>query len=842
MKKKPLLPLLYWLADRQLRRPWWVVACVLLTLIPAGLLASRLELRTSFSELLPDDKPSVVELHRVNERLAGASTLTVAAEGSDVESLKRFVDRVAPRIRELGPEYVAGVDDGTRVVQEFFRQNKHLYADLPDLQKLRDDVVARYDWEVGKQAGTNLDLEDDEAPPELSASALEKRFQKKVDEAKKSAKGVDGYYIGEDGKLAVILVRTPLGSGDERAFELRKIITRIVDEERPAIADPALRIAFTGNLITSAEQHQAVKQDLTEVGFWGIAGILFVTLVFFVRVRTLAAMALTIGVGCVWAFGAARLTVGYLNTATGFLVSIIAGNGINFGIIFMARYLEARRDEHVPVEKAVRRAHRDTHTATLAAAGAAGIAYGSLAVTDFHGFKHFGLIGGVGMLLCWVATYTFLPAFLVISERLSPMFKTAAPTWRTKMVGYYGHPFAWAARGLPRTIVAIGTVMGLGGAVLTAHYFISDPMEYDLANVRNERTKPTDAGRMSVRVDKIVGRLGQDGRAVLTDRVDQVEPLVTELLRRRDAAPPDKRPFDKVVTLFDLLPKDQAKKLELLGDIEDRLVRARKRNLISDADWNKVREHLPEKRTTISIHDLPELVARPFTEKNGTRGTVVYIVPTEGHSVYNAKYLMRWADAFREVKLPSGEIIRGTGDPVIFSDMLINIGEDAPKAILLSLIGTIVVIVLAFRGRRSGWFTLLTLLIGISWLVSFLYLANIKLNFLNFVALPITIGVGADYAINIMKRRDMEHAADFYRALQRTGGAVVLCSLTTLLGYLALLLSINRAVKSFGLAAAVGEATTLLTAVLLLPAFLFWRRADSPPESVAPPSSREDGA
>ncbi len=50
----------------------------------------------------------------------------------------------------------------------------------------------------------------------------------------------------------------------------------------------------------------------------------------------------------------------------------------------------------------------------------------------------------------------------------------------------------------------------------------------------------------------------------------------------------------------------------------------------------------------------------------------------------------------------------------------------------------------------------------------------------------------------------------------------MLCSLTTQLGYFALLLSINRAVQSFGLAAAVGEITTLVAAVLVLPAFLFW--------------------
>ena len=96
------------------------------------------------------------------------------------------------------------------------------------------------------------------------------------------------------------------------------------------------------------------------------------------------------------------------------------------------------------------------------------------------------------------------------------------------------------------------------------------------------------------------------------------------------------------------------------------------------------------------------------------------------------------------------------------------------------------------------------------------------------------MGVGADYALNIMKRREQSEDSELSPALIETGGAVVLCSATTTLGYLALTFSINRAVRSFGLAAAVGEITTLLAAVLLLPAILFWqidtrKRASAPP-------------
>src|SRR5690606_30570788 len=117
---------------------------------------------------------------------------------------------------------------------------------------------------------------------------------------------------------------------------------------------------------------------------------------------------LSVGVGAAWTFGLAYLLIGHLNSSTGFLFSIVVGNGINFAIIYMARYLEARRTE--AVEPSIRTATLETRRATVTAAAAACAAYGSLVVTDFRGFKHFGIIGGSGMLLCWLSTYLMLPA------------------------------------------------------------------------------------------------------------------------------------------------------------------------------------------------------------------------------------------------------------------------------------------------------------------------------------------------------------------------------------------------------------------------------------------------
>jgi predicted RND superfamily exporter protein len=52
------------------------------------------------------------------------------------------------------------------------------------------------------------------------------------------------------------------------------------------------------------------------------------------------------------------------------------------------------------------------------------------------------------------------------------------------------------------------------------------------------------------------------------------------------------------------------------------------------------------------------------------------------------------------------------------------------------------------------------------------------------------------------------------------GPAVILCSWTSFIGYATLLYSLNRALRSFGWYAMIGEITTITTAVVLLPAIL----------------------
>ena len=98
-------------------------------------------------------------------------------------------------------------------------------------------------------------------------------------------------------------------------------------------------------------------------------------------------------------------------------------------------------------------------------------------------------------------------------------------------------------------------------------------------------------------------------------------------------------------------------------------------------------------------------------------------------------------------------------------------------------------------------------------------LLGLKINFLDFVALPITIGIGIEYAVNIATRERQEGPGRGARPGHRRG-AVALCSYTTIVGYGSLLLSQNLGIRSFGLAAMLGELTCLGVALFLAPALL----------------------
>jgi uncharacterized protein len=805
------------LARAQVERPLlFVIASVVLTAL-CSWLATRLELRTRFEELLPRARPSVVELERLRTSVPGGSHVFVVVERGSVAAQRRFGDELVRRMHAARPPWLVACDDGVHEARAFLTPRAGMFAELGELKRLHDDVEARFDWEVGKQTGTNL---DDEPPPALAWDDLRRRFGGAA-----AQPFPDGYFQAKDGRGLVVSVQTSLATGDvQGARAALERIQSISEELRREPAHTALSLSYAGDLVTGLAEYGAVLNDLLDVGALGLGLVTLVLFLFFLRVRALLALGSALLVGLSWTFGVTYLTLGHLNAATGFLVSIVAGNGINFGIIYVARVYEERL-KGSGLKEAVVTASLQTRTATLSAALVASAAYGSLAVSDFKAFRHFALIGGAGMLLCWLAAFLFLPSALLLTESVA---RGARGAERLDYGQHYGAPLASLVSRFPRACALSGLAVATFGAVSLHLYLRADPLEYDMRRMQNDLGSGSEMYRASKLAGEIVGAVHDSAMVMLADDPEQMPLLVRALEARRDRSPVELRPFESVHSVLDFVPGDQAQKLPLLMKIRERLLKAHRRGLLSDADFAELEPYLPPADLKPwSAADLPPAVQRPFRDTAGIVGRLVLIEPTAGQSDADVKYLLRWAESFREVPLPDGRVVRGSGRAVIFADILQTVMRDIPRTVACSLLMTLVVVLVTVRRGAPLLLVLGALTVGLCCVALAMWALDIKINFFNFVALPISFGIGADYAFNFVVRYREERRARrghcTISVLRSTGGAIFLCSLTTILGYLALLRSVNQAIRSLGLLAVLGELGCLAAAVLVLPGYLHWR-------------------
>lgn len=825
-----------WLVELQLRRPSRVLL-VGAVLAWIGLAAAyRLELRTSFESLLPDGHRSATELRRLMDRQTVGSSIYVVLEGADRGRLRVLGDRLVSDLTALGPDRVLTAQTGIQRGRAFLLERAALFLSLQELGHLNDSLQARWDYESARATGWAI---DDEPPPPLpDRSGIERKLS---DAGFSPAQFPDGYFERADGTALLVVVRTPIAPGDlAGASEMYDVVRRRVEAAKAAWGYHEVRSGYAGDLVTGLAEYGAIRDDLMHVGVLGIGLILAVVFLYFARVRAIVAMLLTVGAGVSWTFGLTYFVIGSLNVATGFLFSIVAGNGINFGIILMARYFEERRLRASP-DEAIRRGVAGTWLATLCASVAAAAAYSSLAVSDFRAFRDFAFIGAAGMIACWIATYSLLPAMLTLFQRWSGRDDALPRRWLD--FARFGNVFAWLVPRAPRTVLVVGLAAAVAGMIALVHYVTAGPIEYDMRRLQTRPETSRELYQAASVASSILGAKLEGSMFVLCERQDQVEPLRSALLRRYAEAPDHQKPFQRVHALHDFVPTNQREKLPIVHSIADRLRRANARGFISAEQWAALSPLLPPANLVpFDLIDVPGDIAGPFIERDGTRGRLVLIEPTAGESDSDLRYLMRWAESFRETRLPSGEVVYASGRAVVFADILDAVMRDIPRTVVASLALAMAAVFLVIRDRNRAILVIATTALGVAWLALFLSVADIKINFFNFLALPITFGISVDYSVNLLQRHDACPSRDVRHVLRTTGGAVVLCSLTTILGYSALLGSINQAIHGLGLLAVLGEVSCLLSALVVLPAYLWLRKQQrvDPVRATARPRTSPD--
>jgi uncharacterized protein len=808
--------------------------------------ASQLRIEGSFVALLPTESPTAKRYQdALDRRSGGSATLIVMVSSPDEEKNRLFVDELTEQLGKLPPSQVRAVEKGPGEAREFFQKWRWLFASRYDLSLLQ----CKIELETDRRKPGYLDLDDpceetvrvephpderdllaltdpQKTPPKKNASQAEaeeepervpgeselEAFQRKITPQLKALdRYPTGYFQEEDGSVFSIMIRSVSeGMGEFASDRLFKNVKKTVNELDPQ--SRGIDVGYAGDIPNAVEQRNALVSDTATISIIAIGLILGTIVLFFGSFVSLLQIGFCVMLGCGLAFATAMAAYGHLNTATSFLGAIIAGNGINYSIIYLARYRELRSSGTAQLE-ALENAAQSCRKGTWLAAIAAGGAYGALVITSFRGFSEFGLIGGVGMVFCWLATFIVLPALITFFERLkSNADKNTRPTLTVPLgfVGKIAHRHG--------VLVLVVAALTTAAAAYPLSSYLKDPWEYNFSRLGSSSSKKKGAGKWSKKANKVFKSRGAP-MLLMADHMGQVSELKASL-RAQDERITGGKYIERIETIHDRLGGSPAlveEKLALLTDIRaqiDRVLpRLNKKDRKIAEEWRP-----PDYLRALTIDDLPEIVRSQFTEEDGTIGTPMYVYLARGLSQSNGHNLLRIAEIFESVTTAEGKVPSNASRSTVFAAMVRAMERDGPLATLVAFLIVAGVTIVVTHRIATALAILGSLVCGVILTVGGAAWLDVRLNFLNFVALPLTFGIGVEYAINLYER--IRSSGSISDGVVSIGGPVALCSATTMLGYGALTLADNMALQSFGRYAIAGEIACILTALFVMPAVL----------------------
>lgn len=152
--------------------------------------------------------------------------------------------------------------------------------------------------------------------------------------------------------------------------------------------------------------------------------------------------------------------------------------------------------------------------------------------------------------------------------------------------------------------------------------------------------------------------------------------------------------------------------------------------------------------------------------------------------------------------------------------------QDLARFLPLSFVLVVLVLALSFRTVRGVFLPLCAVSIGVVWTIGVMVLTGSDINMGTLVLPPLLMAIGIAYAIHIVSRyyqgveTEKSKRAMVEAAMDHSRLPVSIASLTTLIGFAALILNPIGAIRDFGRYAVFGIAAIFLMSMFFLPAAL----------------------
>ncbi|MBU8894773.1 MMPL family transporter [Corallococcus sp. M34] len=774
-------------------RPWQVLVVFALVTAVCGLLASRLEFRGSFVELLPEGAREVRDLTRVSEKAGGDGYLVVMAKGTTPEKLRAYAGELKSRLEAL-PE-VRYVEYHFDV--EFFRKHGLLLLPAEKLAALRSDIEARVHYERQQFNPLYIDLGALPKPPSFEEIAKKHTPETPMRE----------FLTNADGSEVYLMIK-PSGTAGDLDFARRFVDKALgTGRELAAASYPGVTLEATGNFQNRIEEDAVMRRDLSNAGL--LSGLIAVALILLAtrRISALFVVGLPVMVGLVFTFAFAQVAIGHLNIVTGFLVAILIGLGIEYGVHLSMRYWEERQEHGV--RESLAATVRGTFSGALTSALTNAAAFLVLLLAQFHAFKQFGLLAGLGVMLAVLAAYAIGPSLLTIAERIRPFRRDEAPAPGAAPAAPAAPEKEW--RRWPTWLIAGIALMVVGFAAYSVVIAPRLGFETNLRNLKGD----SPASRLD---DHITEQIGSPlNPAILyVDNLEQVH-QVEDIIARVKVKNGKDSVFLRTASLSDLVPYDLEHRQAEIGKIKA-ILDSLPSEVQADAKVKQFRELVEAK--PYALEQVPVEARRRFEALDG-KGMFLLLFPSVSN--YDTQDLQRWAAQIDEVV--DGAKAQGINLAVLDSNRIAArifslVRGDGPFILWSAAVVVFLVIFASLRSLKRALLVAGPLFLGMTCLAGGMYLFDVQLNFINAVVLPNLLAIAVDNSVHLFHRYEEEGPGSLGKVVRHTGLAAVVATISNAAGYGALLIANHQGLRSIGQIALLGVVCTFMGTTVFFPAML----------------------
>jgi len=661
----------------------------------------------------------------------------------------------------------------------------------------------------------------------------------------------EGYLVSGENDFMFILV-TP--SEDETVFTgyresiefARKLVDTTLEEY------PQIHVGITGEDVIASDEMTTTQTDVKKATLIALLGVsLLFILAFRGVVKPLMAV-FCLMVAICWSMGFTTLTVGHLNILSVVFTTILIGLGIDFGIHILGRYKEERQAGG-DIPSSLQKTVEGTGRGNFAGAITTALAFGAMTLTDFIGIAELGWIAAWGILFCMLAMILLLPAMLAVEEkwRKTEYDRVALSVERKKWIeSLYNHYY----------IIIFVSLFLVGLSALSLRHLAFDynllklqaknteAVEYEMKILDNANRSTWSAAMIADTMEeaqrkidavKALSTVGE-AESILSlvpknqqekiEFIKSISPILADLQVEEADAPfflkslarTMKKIQFKIRSKEDEKPTDAVEEAGLwvkrfmdgLSNVDPKVAQERLGNFSKKlfVDYrNKIGDlRKSSNPSPVKIDELPQEMRKRFISKKGR--FLISIFPDV--DIWDLDQRELFLTQLREVD-PNvvGNAVHMFESSRLMKEGYVNGGIYAMAAI-------VIFVFLTFKNFKTTLFVFLPVIVGSLWTIGIMDLLEVRFNLANLVILPLILGIGVVNGIHIIHRYREEEDKNISVLSKSTGQAVILSSLTTMVGFGSMMVADHQGIFSLGLVLTIGVGSCLVASITIVPAFL----------------------